>query len=377
MSATPAYDVNERRDTALARALKARIRAEGPLPLDEYIRVCHFDAAHGYYATRTVIGAKGDFVTAPEISQVFGELLGLWCGVVWQGMGAPGRVRLIELGPGRGTLMQDVLRVARKVPGFYDALDVHLVEAHPGLRRTQQALLDAEAAPITWQPGIDAALDEAGTHAIVLANEFVDALPVKQAIRRGGAWREQRVGLDVRGELAFVDGPAVVGASSVAAADECAIQEFCSDYEAAFGGRNTAVRARSAVWLFVDYGHAASALGDSLQAVRNHRYEHPLCSPGEADLSAQVDFQALSAFAASRDLVCDGPVTQAQFLGTLGILQRASRLMAANPALANSIESGVARLMSPNGMGTRFKVLGVRSPTVAPLPALVSDARSA
>ena len=364
------YDPLARRDTPLARQLEERIRSEGPISIAEYMAACLQDEAHGYYRKREAIGRSGDFITAPEISQIFGELIGLWAAVVWQQMGAPARVNLVELGPGRGTLMRDALRAAGKVPGFLHASHVHLVETSETLRQAQQVALAGTGVPVAWHDGGLSALPEGP--AIIIANEFLDTFPVHQfEIVEGGAF-QRGVGLDAEGRLQFVriapKVPIDPAAGPVGGISET--QDFTQLFEL-----NWMMAAAPLAGLFIDYGHAAPGAGDTLQAIRFHRFEHPLCSPGEADLTVHVDFAHFRTFPEMAleakgwpAGICDGPVTQGEWLGRLGILQRAERLMTATPGKAHEIEMGVARLMSPTGMGSRFKALGVRSAHLPPLP---------
>jgi NADH dehydrogenase [ubiquinone] 1 alpha subcomplex assembly factor 7 len=369
------YDAEARRETPLALKLKARILREGPITVRDYMQACLHDADHGYYKTQAAIGAAGDFITAPEISQTFGELIGLWCAAVWQQMGEPASITLVEYGPGRGTLMHDALRAIRIVPQLAKAINVICIESNPILAARQRDRLAGTGYSVTWQPDdatVRAAIAANATPHILLGNEFLDTLNIDQSERVTGAWLERRVGLDAAGRLTFMAtsvahaGPAPL-ARLAAEASDGAISER-ADYARVLWSPPQTPTPTLVAALYIDYGHANSALGDSLQAVRQHAFEHPLCSPGEADLSAQVDFEAFAAQARQHQLCVDGPVTQTEFLGSLGIMERASRLIAANPAKANELETGVARLMAPNGMGTRFKVIGVRSRELPNLP---------
>jgi SAM-dependent MidA family methyltransferase len=361
-------DETQRTPTPLAQKLVQRIARDGPIGIADYIEACLHDPEHGYYRRQPAIGRAGDFVTAPEISQVFGELIGLWCAVIWQQMGSPQRLHLIELGPGRGTLMRDALRATRLVPAFNAALTVTLVESNPTLERVQRETLAGESAPITWKRTIPAV----DIPAIVIANEFVDTLAADQWVFRGGAWRMRCVGVDAAGALAFVDGPPVAG--DVLAPELPPPAEGCIFQPAAAALADLAnalvTAGEPCAGLLIDYGHDRPSFGDTLQAVAAHRYIDPLAAPGEADLSLQVDFAALAAVLHDAGLVSEGPVAQGEFLGRLGIVERASRLMAGNPAKAAEIEAAVARLIAPHGMGTRFHVLGFRSPALPPLPGL-------
>ena len=362
----------QRRPTLLAAQIAQRIRSEGALTVAEYMHVCLQDPTHGYYRTQQAIGREGDFITAPEISQVFGELIGLWCAVVWQQMGAPSKLNLIELGPGRGTLMRDALRAARAVPGFRDAIKVHLVESNATLVEQQRATLKDETVPIHWRDDMEAIHNNAP--AIIVANEFLDTIPIDQWVFRGEHWHKRCVGLDGAQQLTFVDGDVDAGllatSGPAAAPREGDIFEARGTALADFASFLASLGPPSAT-LLIDYGHSAPAFGDTLQGVRAHRYEDPLSSPGKADLTAQIDFTALTDAMRSGGLCVDGPVSQAEFLGSLGIAERASHLMAANPQRAATIEGAIARLMAPNGMGVRFKAIGARTPGQPPLPGLM------
>ena len=358
----------ERRETRLAAKLKAQIARAGPMPVSEYMSQCLWDDESGYYATRNVIGSNGDFITSAEISQIFGELIGLWAGVVWQQvLGAPQTVHIAEYGPGRGTMMRDALRAARIVPGFLQAASVHLVEMSATLADEQRAALSACNVPLHWSHNL------AGfpTPAIVIANEFLDAWPVEQWVKTELGWLPRAVGLDGEGNLQFTHLAHANHnddlAGQFATAELGAIYETQRPQRLAEAFRTLAQSGPVAA-VIIDYGHVSPVSGDTLQAVRGHAYEHPLASPGEADLSAQINFYELASALHAAGLVIDGPVTQTEFLGALGIIERASRLMAANPSRAGEIEGSVARLIAPNGMGTRFKAIGVRTPQLPPLP---------
>jgi NADH dehydrogenase [ubiquinone] 1 alpha subcomplex assembly factor 7 len=371
MSDPFSYDPDARRDTPLALKLKAQIRRDGPMALGQFIGECLWNETYGYYATKAVIGRNGDFITAPEISQVFGELLGLWSAVVWQKMGEPAPVHLMELGPGRGTLMADALRAASRVPRLASALCVMMVEMSASLRERQKQTLAGGAIPITIPIAWCEVPDVSPAPVILLANEFLDCLAPEQCVKTADGWRWRLVALDETGRFQFEPSPMTRlhpdADKRWPNAVEGSIFESVPLDRLAEDLKRVASRQPLAA-LFIDYGHTSTALGDTLQAVRAHVYEHPLCSPGEADLTVQVDFAAFARAMTAAGFAVDGPLTQAEFLGRLGIVERASKLMAANPAKAGEIEAGVLRLMAPNGMGTRFKVIGVRSPSVAKLP---------
>lgn len=360
-------------NSPLVARLKAEIRANGPISVARYMQACLYDPEYGYYSRGDIFGARGDFVTAPEISQVFGELIGLWCAAVWQSMGSPSRLSLVEFGPGRGTLMADALRAARRVPGCYDALSVHLVEASETLREVQATTLrghDKVAIASAWPTADD--LGDGGV--VALGNEFVDACPIEQFVFCDGAWRLRMVGLDAAGDFVFEAGKGAYPNIDAGVAPRDG-DVFEVSMVAAELGRYLGALAltRPVAALLIDYGHVSTGVGDTLQGVRGHRHVPALSGAGETDLSTQVDFAALGLAlggTAARGLgaVVEPVTTQAEFFGTLGIVERASRLMAANPSRASEIEAAVARLIAPNGMGTRFKVLGYRSGFAGPLP---------
>jgi len=360
---------HEGADNPLLVTLRARIRRDGPLPVDQYMAACLTDPEHGYWRRAASIGTDGDFITAPEISQIFGELIGMWCAVVWQGLGRPAPLRLVELGPGRGTLLHDALRAARKVPGFSDALSVHLVEISSTLRETQRDLLVEGSPPaalgIKWHETLD---DVPEGPAIIIANEFLDALPVRQAVLHDSTWRERVVDVDADGALRFALGPATLdmrGETSGTPNDGDIVEMRPGESRLL---AQLARRSEPVVALFIDYGPLDATIGDTLQGVRRHRYVDPLSTPGSADLTAHVQFARLARQAHAAGLATDGPMLQAEFLGRLGIAERAARLMAANPGRAGDIEAAVQRLISPTGMGQLFKVLAVRSPELTPMP---------
>lgn len=362
------HDPTFRRETPLGAQLAERIRREGPISVHDYMQACLYDPAHGFYRSGGVIGREGDFITAPEISQIFGELIGLWCVVVRRQMGWPARLTLIELGPGRGTLMRDALRASRTVPGFLDGLDVVLVETNTTLVDVQARTLAGCGVPFAWRERLPR---EAAGAVILIANEFLDCLPIGQAVRTPSGWSERRVGLDAAGRLIFITGGDVDPPPQIAAEpNSVPVGEVCewADFSVL---RQDLGAFETFAGLFIDYGDTMPGRwGDSLQAVRRHEPEHPLTSPGEADLTAHVDFAAFRrAMTADGLFETDGPVTQATFLGRLGAVERASRLMAANPSRTATIETGVARLLAPVGMGSRFKCAGVRSRGLPPLPA--------
>jgi SAM-dependent MidA family methyltransferase len=343
----------------LGRVLAERIRRTGPLSVAEFMA----EAVSHYYSGRDPFGSAGDFTTAPEISQMFGEMVGLWCAVVWQGMGQPGRVVLAELGPGRGTLMADLLRAAATVPAFRAAVEVHLVETSLALRKRQRATL--KGVRVTWHQRFE---DLPAGPLLLVANELFDALPIRQFEKRGERWHERLVGLDPAGALAFVTGPAVEPplAPAVLAAPEGSVAELCQPGRALAAAIAARVAEQGGAARLVDYGPAASAGGDSRQALKRHRFHPVLETPGEADLTAHVDFQALAEAAGITQAW--GPLTQGEFLGRLGIAARAGLLArSGGPKVLAEVTAQLRRLIDPAEMGTLFKALAIAHPNL-PVP---------
>lgn len=351
--------------TPLFAVLAREIRADGPIGLDRYMALCLGHPLHGYYATRDPFGRGGDFVTAPEISQMFGELIGAWAAAVLSMMAPGERPCLVELGPGRGTLMADALRALRAAGAN---VDLHLVETSPSLRRIQAERF-IDAAP-TFHDSV-ASLPDAPM--LVIANEFFDALPARQFVRTGRGWCERRVGLTVEGDaLAFGLDPEP-DPRLTAEAPEGAVLTLPSQGLTVLRDLGRRLVARGGALLVIDYGGDRPGFGDTFQAVAGHRYADPLSRPGEADLTLHVDFGALARAAAVEGMAVHGPVTQRDFLLSLGLAARAERLQVrATPDQAQAIETAIHRLTDPDprGMGALFKVLCTSHPALGPLPAL-------
>ena len=348
--------------TPLSRLLVERIREGGPITVADYMAECLLHPVHGYYTTRDPFGQDGDFTTAPEISQMFGELLGLALAQSWLDQGAPSPFTLAELGPGRGTLMADALRATRGVPGFHQAARLMLVEASPTLRQLQAETLNRSPGPAPeW---LDRAEDLPDAPLFLIANEFLDALPIRQFLRSPEGWRERLVGLagnalsfGLSAPLARVpDTPAFRHAPVGALVEDCApAREIVADVA-------TRIAGRGGLALFIDYGGLRSQ-GDTLQALRAHAFDDPLAHPGESDLTAHVDFEPLAALAPAHSYT-----TQGAFLDRLGISARAERL--AQGLTGAALESHLAahrRLTHAQEMGSLFKVLAI-SPDRAPTP---------
>lgn len=353
----------------LEARLKARIREAGPLSVEDYMLACLGDDEAGYYRSGDPLGRDGDFVTAPEVSQIFGELIGLWCVEMWRTMGAPDPFLLVELGPGRGTAIADMLRAAIVVPDFLAAARVHLVESNGTLRQMQATRLEQYTPHMAWSGEL---ADVPQGPMILFANEFLDVLPIRQMVFRDGRWRERCVGLGAGGGLAWTDRPAVMPMPETGPADERdgAIVEFCPGVSALVEELRRRNAAHPVVALFVDYGYCGPGTGDTLQSVRSHQFHDPLQRPGEADLTAHVDFAALASAARSRGMAAWGPMTQSAFLRQLGLVERVRRLAAgADAATVRDIVSGAERLVSPNEMGVLFKVMALTHADIPrPLP---------
>ena len=344
--------------SALGDEIKALIGQEGPISLERYMALALAHPTHGYYMNRDPFGAEGDFTTAPEISQMFGELIGLWAAEIWAAMGGPNPLRLIELGPGRGTLMSDALRAARVAPEFRAALDVCLIETSPALAAIQHDTLLTAGAPVSWAAQLEDAPDGP---AVMIANEFLDALPIRQYVRGPRDWRERLVGLDGLGKLTFglspepersIKGPAEEG-------DLLEINAVGHRLMFEIGAR---LARQGGAALFIDYGHTATGFGDTLQALRAHRMVDPLVDPGEADLTAHVDFAAMARSARAAGAAVYGPIDQGDFLKALGLEQRAQALSSrAAAAQAADIEAARLRLIGkgPGQMGALFKAMVV------------------
>lgn len=356
------------RETPLDKVLREVIAAEGPLPVDRYMSFCLAHPEHGYYMRRDPLGRGGDFTTAPEISQVFGELIGIWCVSAWQAVGAPAAFRLVELGPGRGTLMADLLRAAKVMPGFVESAEMHLVETSPALRRKQEQALDGSPAPVAWHDRLE---DVPAGPSILIANEFFDALPVKQFVRMPSGFHERLVGPNDEGRLAFGLAPAPTPerllpdwASSAREGDMVEVSPARHDAAKMIGER---LVSDGGAALIIDYGHVRSGPGDTLQAVRGHAFAGALERPGDSDLTSHVDFEALAgAFKEGRAAVY-GPLTQGFFLSAMGLAERTEALKSrADMRGRIAVEAGARRLAAGAQMGHLFKVIAATHPDMPP-----------
>ncbi len=359
--------------TPLEVEIRRRIVAAGPMPVAEYMRICLTDEQHGYYVTRDPFGQQGDFITAPEVSQMFGELIGIWMAAVWKQMGAPENVRVIELGPGRGTLMNDALRAVKVMPKFHDAIVVHLVEISPPLQAAQEQTLQGASTQVFWHSTL---ADIPPGPAIIVANEFFDALPVNQAVKLAGRWYERHVGVGREGRLDFVAAPNpllqidTILPEGARNAPDGSVFEWRNDTAAMELGRR--VMSSEGAALVIDYGHEKSDIGETFQAVGRHAFADPLSEPGNIDLTAHVDFQALAKSVEAMGATTHGPVEQATFLHRLGIDKRAAALKARAQDVGTraEIDVALARLtdIGRTGMGSLFKAIAFAHPKLGRLP---------
>jgi NADH dehydrogenase [ubiquinone] 1 alpha subcomplex assembly factor 7 len=349
---------------SLAEQIDAQIRATGPISIATYMGLCLSHPRHGYYAVGRPIGAEGDFITAPEVSQMFGELVGFFFVNLWQQMGQPKSFTLLELGPGRGSLMQDALRAAGKADGFDNALHLQLFEQNTLLKGEQQKRL-GRYAPY-WSADLDAIGEDP---LFVVAHEFFDALPLKQFVKTDDGWHERLVGLN--GSIRSF------GLSPTPIADSAAPPEVHGAYSGEILELSPAavdtmqrlsrkVALQGGAILAIDYGYERTQTGETLQAVKSHAFADPLENPGEADISAHVNFGVLGEAAKATGLAVAPLARQGEWLLKLGLGERAKALARANPAEAANIARAVERLTAPGQMGTLFKVLCAHSPGLHP-----------
>ena len=351
--------------TELGRRIAATIAAEGPISIAEFMTLALHERQSGYYATRDPLG--DDFVTAPEVSQMFGELIGLWLAQAWHDQNKPTNPCLVELGPGRGTLLRDALRALKLMPQFRNALNVALVEASPVLRKVQEDMLRGCGVSLSWCESFDA--ESVKGPLFLIANEFFDALPIRQFVKSEKGWCERMVALDSDGELAFALSPAALPAALLPADRDGApaggVYEQSSAGEAIVEQIAHTIARNGGAALVIDYGYAEPGFGETLQAVGGHAFAEVLAEPGESDVSAHVDFAALAAAARRGGASVFGPVEQGEFLTSLGIVERAEALSRNHlQIMTNQLD----RLVNPDQMGTLFKALAI-VPAGAPTPA--------
>lgn len=356
--------------TALKDHLINLIKLHGPIPMSSYMTEALTNPKHGYYIKENPFGSNGDFITAPEVSQMFGELIGLWFADIWLKMGKPKKVHLIELGPGRGTLMVDFLRSINVLPDFVNAIDLHFVDASPSLIELQKEKLIGFNNPKTWHGTVKSALDEAFdeeglSSTFIIANEFFDALPIRQFQKTDLGWCERMVTVNESSDglctmlspfpvqdvelpthLANAEMHSVIEASPMS---EFVMFEICRHFKKQPGAG-----------LFIDYGYNEHQTGETLQAVKNHKYVGLFDEPGAADLSVHVNFKKIIELASQNGLTPLGPIAQGHFLTQMGIEERTKSLISnATPKQSESIFSGLKRLIGPEEMGELFKVCGI------------------
>jgi NADH dehydrogenase [ubiquinone] 1 alpha subcomplex assembly factor 7 len=344
----------------LGREISQLIAEGGPITVDRFMSEALYHPEFGYYMQRDPLGAGGDFITAPEISQMFGELIGIFCADSWQRMGSPAVCNLAELGPGRGTLLQDALRAGQTLPGFADAVRAYLVEISPLLRARQHETL--RGLDVAWISRLEE-LPEGPV--LLIANEFFDALPIRQFVRVRGRWHERLVAAAPAGDFEFQISPEPATLARLPSGDfpDGCIFEFSPAAGELVQWIGRRLRNSCGAALIIDYGTAANAFGDSLQAVRGHKFRNVLEAPGETDLTAHVDFTALAAAAAQSGVNIFGPIPQGNWLERMGIALRAKNLKAgATPDLEVEIDQALHRLTAPSAMGILFRVMALAHP---------------
>lgn len=347
--------------TALAEIIRREIRDNGPMDLGRYMGLCLGHPTHGYYMTRDPFGVQGDFTTAPEISQLFGEVIGAWIVDAWSKMGAPDPVHLVECGPGRGTFMADILRVTKAVPEFHKAVQVHLIEMSPVLREKQKQMLQGER--VTWHGDLESV--PADGPLMIIGNEFLDALPIRRFMSLKDSWMEEVVGLDEKG--GFISGLVPADPGVVAhiprmlfkpAETDCI--EISPALNQFLGNAYKRLEKQGGLALFIDYGYPQTACGKTLQGVKKHQPVSIFEAPGEVDLTAHVNFETVGTIALESGLTVHGPVPQGDYLKRLGIeLRQAILNKNATDRQKQDIQNSVDRLTGYDQMGRLFKVIGI------------------
>ncbi len=358
--------------TALKKRLIGLIGANGPISVSDYFAACLFDPDHGYYTTREPFGRGGDFTTAPEVSQLFGEMLAVWAWQNWQAIGAPDRFSFAEIGPGRGTLMADLARALSRIGGgaFLQAAQVFMIEASPRLAGVQRETLAGLPVEPRWLATVG---ELPALPIVIVGNELFDAVPLRQYVKAGGAWRERMVALDqAGGDLAFAIGTGTADPASLPPGagnrPDGTIVEIALARTALMDEIATRIAAHGGAGLFVDYGSLGHGFGDTLQAVKGHEYDPVLANPGAADLTSHVDFEALAKTARDAGLATRS-AAQGEFLLALGLLERAGLLGAGkDAAMQERIRGEVERLAGPGQMGELFKVLAIGEPDAPWMP---------
>ena len=352
--------------TILEEIIKERIRQDGSINMGEYMALCLGHPEHGYYMTRDPFGQAGDFTTAPEISQMFGELIGAWLADSWTQMGCPHKFTLVECGPGRGTLMADALRATKGISGFHEAAQLHLLETSRILRQAQEEALAGYGA--SWHSDPESLASFSGdSPLLIIGNEFLDALPVRQFVRTDAGWNEKMIDLDINDTLRLYETkannegnrliPTLLIPPKIGDQVEVSLEQQCFLTEI----MNMMIK-QGGNAIFIDYGFTHAVPGDTLQAVKDHRYCGVLDSPGEVDITAHVNFADIAKLGLEKKLTVHGPVSQGEFLNRLGIGVRAEKLSQhATEAQRVEIEGAVKRLTGQatkaGEMGALFKVI--------------------
>lgn len=355
-------------EATLKDRLKRLIGTTGPISVADYMAACLGDRDSGYYTTREPFGREGDFITAPEVSQMFGELIGIWCVGIWEGLGRPTNAILCEIGPGRGTLMSDMLRtIAKLAPQMSGSMRVAMIETSPRLIEKQRQKLDH--ANIEW---FESFADIPDGPLILVSNELFDAIPFRQFVKADGRFVERLIALDEQDEFHFVSGAGGIDEALLPDGHKLAPKGTVFEAAPARTALMQEIAQRIATTrgaaLSIDYGHLTSGFGDTLQAMLKHAYDDVFAHPGEADLTSHVDFDMLEK--AARNCGCKtGTMTQGDFLLAMGLIDRAGRIgTGRDAAFQNKIRSDVERLASPDQMGTLFKALAVSDPATPIFP---------
>ncbi len=353
--------MSEETNPLLSR-IKRLIEQAGPITLADYMYLSLADPALGYYANRKAIGGKGDFITAPEVNQIFGELTGIWVIAVWQMIGRPSHFSLVEFGPGTGVLMKDILRTLRSDPACSQAAVPMMVEASPAMIERQRAAIGKESA--RWIGGME---DLPEQPVVAIANEFLDALPTRQFVRKTGHWAEIGITMTENEKLERIALPASISTEWFPEAadqqEEGAVFEYSPAREAFIEALATEIVEKNGAALLYDYGHLQSGYGDTFQAVRDHAFAEPLTDPGKSDLTTHVDFERLAKAAKAAGIMNPQLAEQGNFLLALGLLERAGTLgHGKSLEVQEAIRDAVERLAAPEAMGRLFKVFGFSSP---------------
>ncbi len=342
----------------LKERIVRHISMNGPLPLAEYMHWCMADKTHGYYQTETVFGRTGDFVTAPEISQMFGELIGVWLISAWRELGSPGAFNLVEIGPGQGTLIADILRATKVDQAFRNAMSIHLIETSPQLIARQRETLSNTEVDVAWHPSIN---NIPKKPTLLVANELLDVLPVRQYVKSDEKWHERAVGLSDDDELSWVLATGTLEPTSLPEGHEDepdgSVYEISAPRETFVENIAAKISDNTGAALFIDYGHGQSSFGDTFQAIAAHEFADPLKTPGSADLTSHVDFTPLETIVNATECTTYPLMTQGEFLLALGLLERAGALgQHADDATRKRLTEEAERLALPNQMGDLFKV---------------------